>query len=170
MLGQVDLGDRLVRDVVRLLEAKRPQSQRMDPLARASLIVTHVQTLAREASVANAGSITAAQLVRRIIEARAHRRKCFDDHLFADPAWDILLELYALRCEQRRTSVSKLCVASGVPSTTALRWIERLLKDGLIERSADPLDGRRVWVSISDQGYDAMQKCLEASAESLFHL
>ena len=103
---------------------------------------------------------TSAQFVRRVIAARNARRRFFDGDLFADPAWDILLELYALQCEQQRTSVSKLCLAAAVPTTTALRWIDKLHSIGLIERDADPLDARRIWVALSVEGSEAMKSYL----------
>jgi len=36
----------------------------------------------------------------------------------ADPAWDMLLDLTAARAESRAVSVSSLCIAAGVPTTT----------------------------------------------------
>ena len=101
------------------------------------------------------------EFVRRIITARAARRKFFDEQLFADPAWDMLLELYALECEGRRISVSKLSVAAGVPCTTTLRWIDKLESESLIVRSADPLDARRVWVALSHVGVKTMRAYIE---------
>ena len=119
-------------------------------------------SLSRPADLIQIAPTTSPQFVRRAIAARAARQRYFASDLFADPAWDILLELYALECEQRRTSVSKLCIAAAVPSTTALRWIDKLYADGLLSRSADPLDGRRVWVSLSPQGLEAMLAYLES--------
>ena len=108
-----------------------------------------------------------AQLVRRLIAARAARNEFFSSDLFADPGWDILLELYALACEQRRTSVSKLRYSTGVPDTTALRWIDRLTAGGLIERRPDPLDARRVWVELSAAAIEAMNRYFQHLGASL---
>lgn len=102
-----------------------------------------------------------AKSIRQSIAARAARSRFLPCDLFADPAWDMLLELYALECEQRRTSVSKLCIAAAVPATTALRWIDKLHVDELVIRSADPLDARRVWVSLSKVGRSAMKRYFE---------
>ena len=99
---------------------------------------------------------TSPGFVRRAISARAARRQFFENDLFADPAWDILLELYAARCEQKRVSISSLCIAAAVPSTTALRWIDKLRNDNMVARIPDPLDGRRTWVEISDTAFAAM--------------
>jgi DNA-binding MarR family transcriptional regulator len=102
-----------------------------------------------------------AQFVRSIIRARALRREIFNPDLFADPAWDMLLELYALTCEGGRISVSKLSFAAEVPATTALRWIDKLDAEGLVVRFEDPLDARRIWISLSDSGYSAMECFVE---------
>jgi hypothetical protein len=133
------------------------------------MIMGHVAQLAEQASTSEvrSRSTTSAGVVRRVIEARAARRRFFDGDLFADPAWDILLELFALRCEQRRTSVSKLCIAAAVPATTALRWIDKLQSDGLVEREADPFDARRVWVALSDRAHEAMQAYVEEIAGAI---
>jgi DNA-binding MarR family transcriptional regulator len=146
------------------------RSAELDPLSRVALIMEHAERLAEQASSTRRPNRSSGTLVRRIIAARADRRKFFADDLFADPAWDILLELYALKCEHRRTSVSKLCIAAGIPTTTALRWLEKLHKEGLIEREPDPLDARRVWVAISDQGAEAMERYLSEVAESRLSL
>ena len=105
-----------------------------------------------------------AEFTRSIIHARAFRREIFAGELFADPAWDMLLELYALTCEGRRISVSKLSFAAGVPATTALRWIDKLEAEGLVIRFEDPLDARRIWISLSETGYSAMECFVERTA------
>ena len=95
--------------------------------------------------------------VREVIIARAKRRQFFDRDLFSDPAWDILLELYAYALAQRRISVSKLAFAIEVPATTVLRWIATIEKQGLIDRFPDPTDGRRTWISLSAMGVERME-------------
>lgn len=58
--------------------------------------------------------------LRKIIRARRARDDVFGKDLFADPAWDILLDLAIARAENKQVSVTSLCIASGVPATTAL--------------------------------------------------
>lgn len=94
--------------------------------------------------------------IRSAIQARSSRKRHFTSDLFADPAWDMLLELYAAALTQRKLTVSRLGGRSGVPMTTALRWMGTLEKRGLIERSHDRLDGRRVFLTLSQKGQDAM--------------
>ena len=104
---------------------------------------------------ASAQPVTERQ-IQGILQARRRRTHFFSADLFADPAWDMLLELYAADLGQRRMSVSSLCLGSGVPATTALRWINTLEKNGLLIRAADPLDGRRVFVRLSEIALTSM--------------
>jgi DNA-binding MarR family transcriptional regulator len=99
--------------------------------------------------------------IRSAIQARAQRGRHFNPALFADPAWDMLLELYAAALTQRKLAVSRLAERSCVPMTTALRWITALEKEGLIERSDDRLDGRRVFLTLTDKGERAMSAYFE---------
>lgn len=99
--------------------------------------------------------------IRAILELRRNREQFFDGELFADPAWDILLELYAAELGQQRVSVGSLCLGAAVPATTALRWISTLENKGLIKRTADPMDGRRFHLSLSCSGLDAMASYFE---------
>ena len=94
--------------------------------------------------------------VRLAIDVRRRKQMMFGTGFSADPAWDILLELYATWLEQQRISVGDLCIAARVPATTALRWIAALERQRLIVKRCDPLDGRRVHISLSDEGLRAM--------------
>ena len=108
------------------------------------------------------GSPIAAGQVRAVIRARRMRDQFFSRQLFADPAWDMLLDLTAARLEHQRVAVSSLCIAAMVPPTTALRWIKTLTDNGLFERRADPQDGRRVYIQLSDGAAGAMQAWFRA--------
>ena len=98
------------------------------------------------------------RLVRRIIRQRQLRARFFDGELFGDPAWDMLLDLTAARAEHTRVSVTSLCIASGVPPTTALRWIGQLTESGLFQRVEDEADRRRAFVTLTDKAADAMAR------------
>lgn len=97
-------------------------------------------------------------LVRQIIRHRKRRDQYFGAGLFADPAWDMLLDLAAARAEHTRVSVSSLCIASGVPPTTALRWISQMTDAGLLRRIEDETDRRRAFIVLSDAAADAMAR------------
>jgi hypothetical protein len=102
-----------------------------------------------ETPLAPAAPISA-EFVRDVIKQRRLRDKYFETDLFADPAWDILLDLLAARLENISVSVSSLCIAAAVPATTALRWISGMTESGMVQRRHDPKDARRVFIELSD--------------------
>ena len=101
--------------------------------------------------------------VRSIIRLRRMRDRFFRSDLFADPAWDMLLDLMAARLERMRVAVSSLCIAAAVPPTTALRWIKTMSDNGMFVRVADPEDGRRVFIELSDGAAAGMNAYLSAA-------
>lgn len=99
-----------------------------------------------------------ARLVRGIIRQRQLRARFFDGELFSDPAWNMLLDLSAARVERKRVSVTSLCIASGAPPTTALRWIGQMVEAGLFVRVCDDSDRRRAFIELTDTAVDAMAR------------
>ena len=87
--------------------------------------------------------------------------------LFGEPGWDILLDLFI--AEQRRSEiqVSSVCIDASVPSTTILRWIARLEREGLIYRVADITDARRRYVRLTDDGRAMMHTVFGAIAHAI---
>ena len=90
-------------------------------------------------------------------------RRARDRHMPADlmgePAWDILLALYSE--EPAKLPVSTVCYGSGVPRTTALRWIGTLEKRGLLERAGHEKDGRIILLSLTPEGRLNVEQCLK---------
>ena len=74
----------------------------------------------------------------------------------------MLLDLTAARAEHQRVSVTSLCIASGVPPTTALRWIGQMTESGLFQRVEDDADRRRAFIALSDRSADAMARYFAA--------
>jgi hypothetical protein len=112
---------------------------------------------------AGAAEITlSAQAIRAAIRARRLRDGFFAAGLFEDPAWDMLLDLFAAELEGAHVSVSSLCIAAAVAPTTALRWIGRLAAEHLVERRPDPRDKRRAFIALSVQGSAALRGYMAA--------
>jgi DNA-binding MarR family transcriptional regulator len=99
-----------------------------------------------------------AETVRTVIRARRLRSRYFDEGMFADPAWDMLLDLLQAEIAQLRVPVSSLCIAASVPATTALRWLKMMTEQGIFLRRADPHDGRRVFVELAPSASLAMRR------------
>jgi len=111
-------------------------------------------------------SLSPAQL-REMLRIRRMRDHFLPSDLFADPAWDMLLDLMAARLGKERVSVSSLCIAAAVPPTTALRWIRLLTERGILIREADPADGRRIFIALSDAAAEAITRWYGAVQSSL---
>ncbi|HVF94906.1 MAG TPA: MarR family winged helix-turn-helix transcriptional regulator [Sphingomonas sp.] len=102
------------------------------------------------------------QELRRAIRARRLREQFLGAGLFEDPAWDMLLDLYAAELEHAQVSVSSLCIAAAVAPTTALRWISKMTEAGLFVRQPDPQDRRRAFMALSPHASEAMRSYIAA--------
>lgn len=107
------------------------------------------------------GKTHTASLAKHIYAARAERAKFLGADLFGEPAWDILLSLYVAEHEDRRMKISAACNESGVPASTALRWIERLIELKLLKRFQNHLDSRSSFVELTEEGLQKMEQVLE---------
>ncbi len=102
-------------------------------------------------------------VAKQLYEARRRRDAAASiKGLFGEPGWDILLDLYIARTARTALQVSSVCAGAGVPSTTILRWIARLEREGLIIRTADQDDARRRFVSLTSHGLKLITGLLEA--------
>lgn len=98
---------------------------------------------------------------REMLNSRRLIAHYFDPDLFADPALDILLDLYAAAAEGKKVGTSSASIAAAVPPTTGLRWIARLKAMKLVEDQPDPTDGRRKWLTLTAAAHAQMTAYLE---------
>jgi len=84
----------------------------------------------------------------------------FGKGLFGEPVWDMILDLYVARSQDKRISVSSLCLAAAVPPTTALRHISIMAESGLVTRLGDPDDARRIYIQLADKTVELMDALL----------
>jgi DNA-binding MarR family transcriptional regulator len=96
------------------------------------------------------------------------RRDAFGDggRLFADPAWEMLLDLYVRGVERNRVSVSDACAAARVPQSTGLRWLGILHQAGLLNKSNDSRDRRRSYVELTAAAVEKIELALDRAADS----
>jgi hypothetical protein len=145
------------QSAARLRQLSEEVSRIATTLARLS---TGPQSNARKTEpmpVADAPEVSA-ETVRAVIRARRLRARYFPEELFADPAWDMLLDLLQAEIAHLRVPVSSLCIAAAVPATTALRWLKTMVQEGLFVRRADPHDGRRVFVELAPSASSALRR------------
>lgn len=102
-----------------------------------------------------------ARIARRLLQESAARVSILPLDIFADPAWHILLDLFASEVEGKRISISSACIASGVPSTTALRHINLLEGRGTVERIRDRHDARRYHLGLTSDFRERIRRHLQ---------
>lgn len=129
-----------------------------DQVSRIASSLARLSAHASETAPSDTAPEIAPQTVRAVLRARRLRARYFDGELFADPAWDMMLDLFEAELSQRRVSVSSLCVAAAVPATTALRWLKSMVEKGLLIRHADPFDARRVYVELSPEASKSLRR------------
>lgn len=105
--------------------------------------------------------VQAAEIVSQIICARSYRAKHFGPALFSDPAWDMLLVLFVASVREQMVTARELAKATATPTPTAIRWIDVLERDGLLQRNADPARAGYDDVRLSVRGRAAIYQWLE---------
>lgn len=80
---------------------------------------------------------------KRLLTIRTGRRRFLPAGYFDGPALTMLLDLYVSNREGRQVAVSDAVAVSGVPTSTALRWITTMETDGYVSKQPDPGDKRR---------------------------
>lgn len=96
--------------------------------------------------------------VSRYMENRNLRNKMISQDLFSDPCWDILMDVFSARLNDKNISVSAVATAGNMPHTTGLRYIDTLEKIGYIYRERDDWDGRRIFVKMTDDTFRMMKE------------
>lgn len=82
----------------------------------------------RKASLQNHRLLATAKMMRR---ARRGRAEFFGAEMFADPSWDLLLELFIAELSGERRSTGTLCLAANTASGTTVRYLRYLENAGL---------------------------------------
>jgi DNA-binding MarR family transcriptional regulator len=96
--------------------------------------------------------------IQSLLLARRARTALFGNELFSDPAWDLLLELYAARLGERTTSLAHLAQAIDTPPSTLARWVTALNENGLTTSTANSPDPAKIIVSLTDQGLTKLEQ------------
>jgi DNA-binding MarR family transcriptional regulator len=126
-----------------------------------------VATLAKRISMLEEmlGNVTHSSINRNIddlllieLKIRQIRNSLFPAQYFADAAWEILLDLEQARREHRKLSLSDIGLGAQIPPTTVLRYVDRLVADGVVQRQPDPHDRRRVFISLTAEGASKMNR------------
>jgi hypothetical protein len=105
------------------------------------------------------GTITEGQVLS-ILQVRRGRAALFGEGLFSDPAWDILLELFAAELGHRKV---RLCdLTSPAPQSTLARWVAALEQQRLVVCDG-PLTPSELTVRLSKESVAKMARVLSGA-------
>jgi DNA-binding MarR family transcriptional regulator len=110
-----------------------------------------------------------AAIAKGMSQQRHSRNSSFGLNLTNEPAWDMLLYLFVEHTAGKRVITSSACLASNVPTATALRHIKLLEQEGLLRRYTDLADPQATYVEITRHAYRKMAKHLNQIYEAFSH-
>ncbi len=156
-------GDSKINDQAHVFDVPvKLTRQQLEQMLRA--IQADKRGAAAQTVVAENGAAAASIAVKKAIDlieiTKRRSRLVSAANLFADPAWFILLDLFVRQHQGLKTSVSSACHASFSPVTTALRHIAILTERNIIQRQYDPVDHRRVYLELTDETNEEIQRIL----------
>ncbi len=132
---------------------------------RGGLASSSGQTAPADGTSTSAPSSVALPGKERMLELlriRDIKTRYFNDKLFVDPAWHMLLDLMENHLLEKPVSVSSLYIASGVSAATAGRRLDEMEAADLVRRWLDPSDSRRQLVAPSQRAIELMFSYLTA--------
>lgn len=94
--------------------------------------------------------------IRSVLLVRRARADVLGEQLFSDPAWDILLELYAAKLGDRKMSLADVARAIDTPQSTTQRWVKALEEHGLVQSRIDSTKADLFWIALTDQGAEKL--------------
>lgn len=103
----------------------------------------------------------------RLFRERRFRTEYFSDSdVFGEPAWDILLHLFQGHAYGRSIKIESIALATGLPATASLRWLEVLEKKGLVFAYREENEIGQIYVRLSSKGLQDMTRYLDHIAHS----
>ncbi|HEY9090341.1 helix-turn-helix domain-containing protein [Parasphingorhabdus sp.] len=126
-------------------------SEKMEALN--GLIISSGNATCPEPVLAN-DNIDTAELIRRaekLLKWGRFKAETLDfgSGLFADSCWNMCLDTYICDLKGKKVTVSSIAHGSGIPMTTAMRYLNVMTEEGMLQKSPNPSDNRMIFLSIS---------------------
>lgn len=91
-----------------------------------------------------------AKVLHEKLDERSWREEIFGCEMLRNPTWEIILNVASAQLEGFPINVSSLYNFVRCPNTTVFRHIQGLESEGLLYREADPTDGRRHFLMLTE--------------------
>lgn len=102
----------------------------------------------------------AAARAERLYAERRRRDTLFPPDLFGEPAWDLLLALFIARDKGKSVILCAAYRKAGVSDTTGRRVLDRLEREGLINRRRAPRSRKTRLVELTQEGVERLTEYL----------
>lgn len=89
------------------------------------------------------------------LKKRVRRKELVPEQIFGEPGWEILLLLYVEQ-HSTRLNIARLSSQLGLPGTSALRWLNFLEENALVERDPNPIDQRSAFLRLTVKAIKAL--------------
>lgn len=106
------------------------------------------------------GTVSLAAFARRLLRQNRERDREMGKLGGGDPTWEMLLHLLVNREDGRAVSVPSLCLASGIPIATALRWLSLLEEAGKVLLLPGPTGRHQYHVELTPEAADQLRRLL----------
>lgn len=103
-------------------------------------------------------------MARELLHHRRQRTRFFAASMFGEPAWEMLLTLFANTPGEDGMTVNKLIAAAGVPATSGKRWLDYLEQEQLLTRRDHASDQRMTVVTLTPKAKGLLTNYLESLA------
>ena len=108
---------------------------------------------------------TIIRTAHRLFEARQLRNEHLPmNDMFGEPAWDVLLFLFVSQAKGKGAKVEGIAMASRVPVTQAVRWLEKLESRQMVFAYRDDEQDGQVFLRLTAKGHSAMSQYLHQVA------
>ncbi len=128
----------------------------------AELVERAAQEIANAPTIIEPGTL---EVVRAEFAASSIRQESLPKAMRPEIAWRIMMELYLAHREHRKSYVKHVCLSSGAPDTTVLRYLETLIGDGWVSRHRSKDDRRVVELEATQPAIEV----IEAWAKTRIH-
>lgn len=105
-------------------------------------------------------SVHLAAIAKSEFYNRRRRDSLIRYDVFAEPAWDLLLELYIQHHEGRPVDLGRLIEVAGVTEPTTLRWVGLLMEKDLVARLPHGGESKDPQIVLTRQGVAEMERYL----------
>ena len=143
-------------------EAMREHGQALIRMGRELLARAAARESARGSAADLASDAEVLVIAKAAQDDRKRRSGYFREDLFGEPAWDILLDVFIQERIGKPLSVMAAYIGSAATTGTAHRYLRLLIAEGLIERTGDPKDNRRSFLTLTAEAREAMIDYLRA--------